>query len=105
MAARNCQLCDERPADLLVSMTATGEAEWVCLPCMPGRLADYFAAHGVPGLIFDFEEQPEQQAPEPDPEPTLESDTNGAGGGTKRGRKVPAAVEGGEAPAPSNPDD
>lgn len=53
MSSRPCQLCEDRPADLLVSLTSNGESEFVCLICMPFRVAEYYQAAGLPRLVFD----------------------------------------------------
>lgn len=50
-----CQICEQRPADIILSLTATGASEYVCLPCMPFRVVDFFTDAGLPGLQFGFE--------------------------------------------------
>lgn len=54
MATHPCGNCGERDADLLVSLTATGDARFLCGPCLPGFVADYFAMNGLPGLTFGW---------------------------------------------------
>lgn len=85
MPTRPCQICESRPADLLMSLTETGESEYVCLPCLPFRVVAYFDAAGVPGLQFGFgDDEMTTDAPPPEPEGDQLAGRRAAGGGKRR---------------------
>jgi hypothetical protein len=80
VATRPCQLCGERPADLLVSLTSTGESEFICLLCAPFRVAEYWQVAGMPRLILDVADRDTEAtgvAPTVAPEPEAESAPDG----------------------------
>ena len=86
--AQPCKWCEQPDAELLVSLTATGDSEYVCLTCVPGRIADLWAAYGLPELTFDVAE------PEPGALAAVEADEGQvavapANGGARK--KRPAA--------------
>src|SRR5215469_289816 len=54
MPVRTCQVCEERPSDLLVSLTETGESRFLCLPCSMPWLQAVWETAGLPRFEIDF---------------------------------------------------
>jgi hypothetical protein len=65
-ATQNCHYCAEREAGLLVSLTATGESVYVCLPCSPFWLADLWVVSGLPRFTPTFPDDDDDDGAEPD---------------------------------------
>ncbi len=98
MAVHNCTMCEAREADLLVSLTSTGDTVFLCLVCTPPWVEALFSAAGLPPIVFEMADQaageaedaaeapqPLQERPAthqvPDPEwDDVQPPQNGAGG-------------------------
>jgi hypothetical protein len=100
MAVHKCQICGERDADVLLSLTATGESEFDCLLCLPFRVADLYESVGLPRLVFDVSEA----GPEPSEVVDIRPEAPRAARRPRGGRKR-AAAGGQDAPGESEAGD
>jgi hypothetical protein len=50
-------MCQEREADLLVSLTSSGDTVFLCLVCTPFWVQALFETAGLPSLVFEMADQ------------------------------------------------
>lgn len=57
MPSYTCAQCEQRQADVVLGLTATGDQAFLCLLCLPPYVGALWESSGLPTLVFDVADQ------------------------------------------------